>query len=226
MFILPDLPYPADALAPVMSADTLHTHHDKHHRAYVDKTNKLAAEAGMAGRTLEQVVRDTAGRGAKELYNQAAQAWNHAFLWQSLRPPGGAPATDGLARAIQAFGGGDVLGDALIEAGTKHFGSGWLWLTTDGRTLKVVTTHDAGNTLTTDGQFPLLVCDLWEHAYYLDHKNDREGFLGAWFESLANWDFAGRQFAAAETGTGGFVYPAPTSDERRPESAGIEHKTA
>jgi len=212
MFALPELPYAYDALAPLISRETLHTHHDKHHRTYVDKTNDLATKAGLAGRPLEEVVREAHKRGDKTLFNNAAQAWNHAFFWESMRPAGGTAPGGELARLIQDFGGQQALNDAFVEEGFGHFASGWVWLVTGSDGLKVISTHDAEDTLIREGLFPLLVCDVWEHAYYLDYKNDRKAFLERWFESLANWDFAAAQLAAADGSGAGFRYPAPQAD--------------
>jgi Fe-Mn family superoxide dismutase len=220
MFVLPKLPYDYDALEPTLSADTLRTHHDKHHKAYVDKTNALAAQAGLAGRTLEDVVREASRRGDKKLFNNAAQAWNHAFFWLCMTPQAAAP-PGALRSAIEkAFGGFEAFKDAFVEEGANHFGSGWAWLVTSSEGLKVISTHDADDTLVKDGLFPLLVCDLWEHAYYLDYKNDRKGFLKAWLDEAANWAFAERQRAASEGQGDGFRYPAPSAGDvaERPEA--------
>jgi Fe-Mn family superoxide dismutase len=212
MFILPKLAYDYSALEPTMSADTLHTHHDKHHKAYVEKTNELAQKAGLDGRALEDVVREAQRKGDAKLFHNAAQAWNHAFFWRCMTPKAGA-ATGALKTAIdQAFGGLDAFKDAFVEEGVNHFGSGWVWLAASSEGLKVVSTHDADDTLIKDGLFPLLVCDLWEHAYYLDYKNDRKAFLKRWLDEVANWDFAERQLAAsngpiAGKGGDGFRYP-------------------
>ena len=209
MFVLPDLPYAYDALAPLISSDTLHTHHDKHHKAYVDKTNALVAAAGLGGLTLEAVVRDAHRRGDKTLFNNAAQAWNHAFMWSSMRPLGGSDPTGDLDQAIQRFGGLPALKSAVVEQGVGHFGSGWVWIVTGHEGLQVLTTHDADDMLVGEGRLPLVVCDLWEHAYYLDYKNDRKSFLERWFDSLANWDFASAQLAASGGLGDGFRNAAP-----------------
>ena len=207
MFILPKLPYDYAALEPVMSADTLHTHHDKHHKAYVDKTNELAQKAGLDGRSLEDVVREAQRKGDIKLFHNAAQAWNHAFFWQCMTPDKAA-AAGALKTAIeQAFGGLDALKAAFIAEGAGHFASGWVWLAATSEGLKVISTHDADDTLIKDGFFPLLVCDLWEHAYYLDYKNDRKAFLKRWLDEVANWDFAERQLAASNGQGDGFCYP-------------------
>jgi Fe-Mn family superoxide dismutase len=220
MFILPKLPYDAAALEPTLSADTLHTHHDKHHRTYVEKTNELAGKAGLDGRPLEDVVREAQRKGDLKLFHNAAQAWNHAFFWQCMTPRKATP-SGALKSAIdQAFGGLDAFQDAFVEEGFNHFGSGWVWLVTGSDGLKVISTHDADDTLIKDGLFPLLVCDLWEHAYYLDYKNDRKAFLQRWLDEVANFAFAGRQLAASEGQGEGFRYPAPgAGDPREPERA-------
>ena len=216
MFILPKLPYAYDALEPAMSADTLHTHHDKHHRTYVEKTNELAKEAGLDLRPLEDVVRESNRKGDGKLFHNAAQAWNHAFFWQCMTAKAAAP-SGALKQAIEkAFGTLDDFKDAFVTEGAEHFGSGWVWLAAGSEGPMVISTHDADDTLIRDGLFPLLVCDLWEHAYYLDYKNDRKAFLEAWIDKLANWDFAEAQLAASEGKGDGFRYPAPkASDERR-----------
>jgi superoxide dismutase, Fe-Mn family len=208
MLRLPDLPYAEDALQPVMSADTLRTHHGKHHQTYIDETNALAAEAGLADRALEEIVREARRRKNTKLFNNAAQAWNHAFYWNSMRPPGGAAPSGALAQAIQAFSGGETLAIAFVTAGTSQFGSGWVWLVAQGDALKILTTHDAEEPFERDDAVPLLVCDLWEHAYYLDHKNERKAFLARWIATLANWEFAAEQLAAASGEGAKYRFPA------------------
>ena len=140
MFVLPNLTYAYAALEPVLSADTLHTHHDKHHRTYVKKTNELAAQAGLAGRTLEEVVREAHAKGDKTLFNNAAQAWNHAFFWNSMTPQKAQPSGKLPAAIVQAFGNVDAFKDAFVEEGAAHFGSGWVWLVTGAEGLKVTST--------------------------------------------------------------------------------------
>jgi len=213
MYVLPELPYAYDALAPLISRETLHTHHDKHHKTYVEKTSELAAMAGLAGRPLEEVVREAHRRGDGALFDNAAQAWNHAFFWRSMRPAGGADPSGDLAEAVKRFGGLQALKDAFVEEGFGHFASGWVWIVTGGRGLKVISTHDAEDTLVREGLFPLLVCDLWEHAYYLDYKNDRKTYLQRWLDQVANLAFAEQQLNAANGQGDAFRYPAPTADE-------------
>lgn len=210
MFILPDLPYRPDALSPTISAETLRFHHGKHHKTYVETLNQLLDEAGESADSLEDVVRDAAGDAKKtRLLNNAAQAWNHGFFWNAMTPQAGKPDGD-LAQAIDAaFGDLPTLRTSFVKAGAEHFGSGWVWLVADGDRVRIVTTHDAANMLTTEGVVPLTVCDLWEHAYYLDHQNDRKGFLEAWFDGLVNWELAASQFAAAGGRGPAWTYPAP-----------------
>lgn len=214
MYVLPDLPYAPDALTPFVSADTMRTHHGKHHKTYVEKTNDLAAKAGLAGKPLEEVVREAHKRGDKTLFNNAAQAWNHAFFWRSMRSAGGDAPSAELLRAInESFDGIDGLKHAFVEEGAGHFASGWVWIVMGSKGLEVISTHDADDTLVREGLFPLLVCDLWEHAYYLDYKNDRKAFLERWFDNVANWDFAAEQLAAADGKGEAFSYPPPEADK-------------
>ena len=206
MFILPDLPYSAGSLEPVLSAETLNTHHGKHHKKYVDTLNELLDKAGEKPDSLEAVI---AAHPSGKIFNNAAQSWNHGFFWESMTSDRSEPAGD-LAAAIEAYGGLDKLKEDFVAEGVGHFASGWVWITAgkDGA-LKVISTHDAANALSADADTPLIVCDLWEHAYYLDHKQDRKGFLEAWFDTLANWSFAAEQLAAAKSGAEGWRYPAP-----------------
>ena len=181
---LPRLPYPHDALEPFISARTLEIHHGKHHRAYVDKTNALA---GASGESLEQIIARAAGDPAKKvLLNNAAQAWNHAFYWRSLRPEGGRAPRE-LAKWTEA----------LKSAALGHFGSGWAWLVREGPDLKVVTTSNADTPLV-HGQVPLLAIDVWEHAYYLDYQERRAEHVAAVVDRLLDWDFAAANLRRAD----------------------------
>jgi superoxide dismutase, Fe-Mn family len=190
-FTLPPLPYAEDALAPVISAETLHLHHGAHHRAYVDKLNELLDGKSTADKSLLEVVLWSAGAESRRpIFNNAAQAWNHAFYWESLRAPGnGGPQGELAASIDRSFSGLTALKKALLEAAVAHFGSGWAWLVLDKRKLKVVTTHDAGTPVIA-GQHPLLAIDLWEHAYYVDYRNKRPDHVTAVVDRLLNWDFA------------------------------------
>jgi superoxide dismutase, Fe-Mn family len=206
MFSLPDLPFGYDALQPTMSSDTLHLHHDKHHKKYVDTVNQLLA--GKPASSLEDVIKDAHKNGDKKLFNNAAQAWNHAFFWNCLTPDKGEPSGDLLAAINRDFGGVQALRDQFIKEGETHFASGWAWLIDNNGKLEVISTHDADTTVVRPGVRPLLVCDVWEHAYYLDTKNDRKAFLEGFFDKLANWSFAGERLASQQPWT----YPAQVAE--------------
>ncbi len=190
-FQLPPLPYAADALSPQISELTLVTHHGKHHKAYLDKVNKAIAGTPKENWSLERLVREA----SDSLFNHAAQAWNHEFYWHSMRPAGGSRPSAALAKALgRDFGSIEAFTSEFSKAAGAHFGSGWAWLVAaaDGK-LAVLTTHDAGTPLK-DGALPLLTCDLWEHAWYLDRQQDKAAYVKAFFE-LANWDFAAENLA-------------------------------
>jgi Fe-Mn family superoxide dismutase len=210
MIKLPDLPFSPEALEPSMSAATLRTHHDKHHAAYVKKTNGLLNERqDEKPSSLEAVVRLAAKQKDQKLFNNAAQAWNHGFFWQSLTPDAGQGPSGAISRALERkFGSLDAFAEQFAAQGEGHFGSGWLWLVADvegGFELKDM--HDA-HTPIADGQAtPLLTCDLWEHAYYLDYKNERRRYLETFYTKLANWRFAEAQYDAARSGASGWTYP-------------------
>jgi Fe-Mn family superoxide dismutase len=210
MFVLPDLPYAYDALAPVISDQTMRLHHDKHHATYVKTTNELLDKAGKSAASLEAVIEDSAKASERKLFNNAAQAWNHAFFWAAMSPERVQP-KDALKAAIdKTFGDLAALKTAFVTAGADQFGSGWAWLVSDAEgALRVLSTHDADDFVSLSKLTPLIVCDVWEHAYYLDHKNDRKAYLEAWFDALPNWRFAGSQFAAATGQREAWRYPAP-----------------
>ena len=202
-FPLPPLPYAEDALAPVISAETLRLHHGKHHKKYVDTMNQLLEKEALQAASLEEVVRAAKGK----LFNNAAQAWNHAFFFESMAPDSTTPPAP-LQDAIDSrFGNLGMLKDLFVAEGAAHFGSGWVWLIASKGKLEVVSTHDAEQPWLGTNATPLLVCDLWEHAYYLDYKNERDRYLRAWFDQLANWDFAAAQHTAALRGSAGYRYP-------------------
>ena len=191
MFILPELPYGYDALSPTLSAETLRVHHDKHHKAYVEKTNSLAQKAGLEGRSLEDVVREAKRRGDQGLFNNAAQAWNHEFYWNSLSPKKLRPSA-ALARRIDSdFGSQERFADQLAKAAADQFGSGWAWLIEDAGKLAIATTSNA-DTPMARGKRCLLTIDVWEHAYYVDYRNQRERYLSGVIGERLNWEFAER----------------------------------
>jgi Fe-Mn family superoxide dismutase len=189
--VLPSLPYANDALEPVISANTIGFHFGKHHRAYIDNLNKLVAGTEFADLSLEKIIAGTAGKADKTaIFNNAAQAWNHAFYWRSLRPKGGGEPPAGLGQRIEAsFGTLDACKKELAAAATTQFGSGWAWLVLDGNKLKVVKTGNADVPMT-NGMKPLVTIDAWEHAYYLDYQNRRADYVNAVLDRLVNWDFA------------------------------------
>jgi superoxide dismutase, Fe-Mn family len=192
-FRLPDLPYSRDALGEFMSAETLEFHHGKHHRAYVDKTNKLLEEKGGEGGSLIEVIRRARERGDKTLFNNSAQLWNHSFFWQCLAPADGQRPTGQLAAMIEdAFGGTDALLAKLKEEAVAHFSNGWAWLVLDRDALKVTSLHDADTPVVRDGMKPLLTLDVWEHAYYIDYRNERPKFAEKVLGNIVNWEFVAR----------------------------------
>jgi Fe-Mn family superoxide dismutase len=187
---LPDLPYAKDALAPVISANTIEFHYGKHHRAYVDNLNKLIAGTPFEKESLEAIIQKTAGDATKAgIFNNAAQIWNHSFYWQCLKPGGGGAPMGAIAAKINAaWGSYDKCVEELKTAGTTQFGSGWAWLVLDNGQLKTVKTANA-DTPIAHGLKPLLTLDVWEHAYYLDYQNRRPDYLAAVIDKLINWDF-------------------------------------
>jgi len=191
-FTLPKLPYEESALEPVISSRTLSFHYGKHHAGYVAKLNELVEGTPFAGRPLDEVVRRSAkDPKAKLIFNNAAQAWNHAFYWLSMRPMGGGIPGGLLESAIKRdFGGLVEFHTAFAKAAAGEFGSGWAWLVADkDGVLKIATTDDA-DTPIVRGEKPLLAIDVWEHAYYLDYQNRRPDYISAWLDKLVNWEFA------------------------------------
>jgi Fe-Mn family superoxide dismutase len=188
-FTLPELPYPKDALAPHISAETLDFHHGKHHQAYVTKLNELvAADPSLAGKSLEDLIRTTSGG----VFNQAAQVWNHTFYWHSMKPGGGGEPTGAVADGIKkAFGSFADFKTKFSAAAVGQFGSGWAWLVKNGSgALEIVATSNAGCPLT-ENKTPILTCDVWEHAYYIDYRNARPKYVETWW-NLVNWDHANK----------------------------------
>jgi superoxide dismutase, Fe-Mn family len=189
--VQPPLPYGETALAPVISATTLAYHYGKHHRAYVETVNKLIVGAAFAEMPLERIVRSSAGDVAyAAIFNSAAQAWNHAFYWQSLRPNGGGGPPVALKVLMEeSFGGVEQCKKELSSIAVGQFGSGWAWLVQDKGKLKVIKTSNA-HTPIEQGLNPLLTIDVWEHAYYLDYQNRRADYVDAVLSKLINWEFA------------------------------------
>ncbi|MBW7934806.1 MAG: superoxide dismutase [Gemmatimonadaceae bacterium] len=187
---LPPLPFAKDALEPHMSARTLEFHHGKHHKAYVDKANAAIAGTPLEGASLEEIVKTAKSKGDKGLFNNAAQAWNHTFFWNSLSPEKTGP--EGRLKDLvdSAFGGLAKFSEAFKAEATGHFGSGWAWLCQDGDGLRIISTHDADSALVHEGLNPLLTLDVWEHAYYLDYQNARPDFVDVFLTNTINWSFA------------------------------------
>jgi superoxide dismutase, Fe-Mn family len=196
---LPDLPYAKDALAPHISAKTLEFHHDKHHAAYVNNANKMIAGTDLADRSLEEILRAAAASPEKKgLFNNAAQIWNHTFLWHSMSPKGGGKPSGAIAERIQQdFGGYDAFAEKFSGAAVGQFGSGWAWLVLDGGKLKVEATANADTPLV-HGRTALITCDVWEHAYYLDYQNRRPDYVKTFLEKLVNWNFANTNLKGAK----------------------------
>jgi len=189
-FQLPDLPYAKDALSPHISAETLEFHWGKHHRAYVNKTNELLEQqSDLNGATLAQVVREAQRSGHGKLFNNSAQLWNHSFFWQCLSPETQQPSGK-LAHLIDdGFGNAETMLKQLHEEAVNHFSNGWAWLVLDRGSLRITSLHDADTPLVHDGMVPLFTLDVWEHAYYIDYRNERPKFALAVLSNIVNWDF-------------------------------------
>jgi superoxide dismutase, Fe-Mn family len=184
-FELPPLPYAEDALAPIISAETISFHHGKHHKKYVDTLNQLLEQGQVQGRTLEEIVRSSTGK----VFNNAAQAWNHDFYWHSLSPRATEP-SPALRKALEKdFGSHQAFVDKLAAAANGQFGSGWAWLVRKDGRLEVMATPNA-ETPMAQGTRCLLTLDVWEHAYYIDYRNQREKYVQALIEKRLNWEFA------------------------------------
>jgi Fe-Mn family superoxide dismutase len=188
---LPPLPYEKNALEPHISSETLDYHHDKHHQAYVTKLNELIAGTEFEETPLDDIVK----KSTDGVFNQSAQTWNHTFFWNCMSPTGGGEPAGELAKAIErTFGSFQQFKEQFANAAATQFGSGWAWLVknADGN-LAVYSTSNAGNPMT-EGKTPLLTCDVWEHAYYIDYRNLRPKFVEA-FWNVVNWDFVAQNFA-------------------------------
>lgn len=185
-FNVPPLPYSKDALAPAMGQETLEFHYEKHHKGYMTKLKAAIEGKPEAQKSLEEVVKTSSGG----VFNNAAQVWNHTFFWSSMKPNGGGQASGDFKDLVERdLGGWDKFKEELKQKALGQFGSGWAWVVLDGGKGKIVTTPNAETPLTTAAT-PLITLDVWEHAYYLDHRNDRGKFIDVWLEKLANWDFA------------------------------------
>lgn len=179
---LPPLPYGENVLSPHISKKTVEFHYEKHHRGYVDKLNELIKDTELEGMPLEQIILLTLNNPTSDVFNNAAQAWNHAFYWQCMNPKGSRKPQGEL---VDKIGNLKEFKEQFIEAAGKQFGSGWIWLVDCGDTVDIITTSNA---LIPSGKL-LLVCDLWEHAYYLDWQNERKKYVEAFLNHLLDWDF-------------------------------------
>ncbi|MCL6682730.1 superoxide dismutase [Sphingomonas alba] len=192
-FQLPELPFDRNALDPVMSGETLDYHHGKHHKAYVDKLNGFLTEGKARETNLVEVVRQAHQSGDKKVFNNAAQIWNHSFFWQCLAPADGQQPTGKLKDLIaESFGGTDALLAKLKDESVNHFSNGWSWLVLNRGKLEVTSLHDADTPIVYDGMQPLLTLDLWEHAYYIDYRNERPRYAESVLGKIINWDFVAR----------------------------------
>ena len=188
-FQLPSLPFARDALQPVMSAETLDFHYGKHHKAYVDKVNAMLADKSEDMRLVE-VVRSAAEREDSGLFNNAAQIWNHSFFWQCLAPAQGQQPDGKLKELIeQGFGDAETMLQKLEEEAVNHFSNGWAWLVLNRGQLEITSLHDADTPLVHEGMVPLFTLDVWEHAYYIDYRNERPKFVSSVLKNIVNWHF-------------------------------------
>ena len=189
-FALPPLPYAEDALEPHYSARTISFHHGKHHQAYVTNLNKLIDGTELAGKSLEELIKYSAGDAAKAgIFNNAAQVWNHTFFWHGMKAGGGGKPGGAVTKALDAaFGSYEKFAEAFKAAAVGRFGSGWGWLVKDGKELRIISTSNADTPLA-QGLKAVLTVDVWEHAYYLDYQNRRPDFVQAFLDHLVNWDF-------------------------------------
>lgn len=196
---LSKLPYDYNALEPHVSAQTLEYHYGKHHKGYVDKLNKLIDGTAFEGLGLEDIIVSARKKAEVGILNNAAQAWNHAFLWESMSP-NGASKPDGQIKEMIEDEFGDLEGfkERFKKAALSQFGSGWAWLVKDGSKLRILTTGNADSPIGTD-MTPLLTLDVWEHAYYLDYRNDRERYIEAFLNELINWKFAASNLLAGRS---------------------------
>lgn len=208
-FALPPLPYGVGELEPLLSEEALLVHHGKHHARYVETLNRLMAEQHIAPDSLEAILRAAHAASARALFNNAAQAWNHAIFWESMTPLASCPGRR-LARAIaRTFGSLEALRERFIAEGAGHFGSGWVWIVARGDELMMVSTHDAATPIVDEHVTPLLACDVWEHAYYIDYRQNRASWLATWWDKLANWKLADNQYGAALGEGAAWNFPAP-----------------
>src|SRR6476660_5892354 len=213
-FELPPLPYDMSSFGDTISAETLEFHWGKHHRAYVTKTNELIGDLSkLSGAALTDVVKEAKSSGNAKLFNNSAQLWNHSFYWQCLAPSEGQKPSGRLAQLIQdGFGGEEQLLQKLQEEAVNHFSNGWAWLVLDRGILRVTSLHDADTPIVHEGMVPLFTLDVWEHAYYIDYRNERPRFASSVLSNIVNWDFV-----ALNLDGQGFERANQGEDARSPE---------
>ncbi|MDJ0722442.1 MAG: superoxide dismutase [Desulfobacterales bacterium] len=197
---LPPLPYANDALEPHLSRETIQFHYDRHHRAYVERANRLLADSSLAKQPIEAIMRETYQADSRlqtARFNNAAQAYNHAFYWSSMAPDGGGPPAEFMQRWIDdSFGSYQGFKQAFVDAARGHFASGWIWLVLSEGRLEIMATTNAQNPIVL-GKLPLLTLDVWEHAYYLDYRHRRDEYVQAFLDHLVNWNFAAANLGEA-----------------------------
>ena len=191
---LPKLDYANEALAPIMSAETLDLHHGKHHQTYITNLNNFIKDTNMANMSLEEIISESSKDKSKAgIFNNASQHWNHIMFWKCMKPNGGGAMPEKLKKRIESdFGSADEFKKQFIQAGITQFGSGWCWLSINNGKLVVSKTPNAENTLIQNMK-PILGCDVWEHSYYVDYKNRRPEYLENFYEKLINWEFVESQ---------------------------------
>ena len=198
--VLEPLPYKMDALKPYISDKTMRVHYGKHYAGYVDKANRFIKGGGFEGKTADEIIVLTAGKKKyTAIFNNVAQAWNHAFFFKCLKPDGGTISGELADRIIKSFGSIDTFKQEFLKAANSRFGSGWAWLVLDGEELKIVTTANA-DTPIAHGLKPIFTVDVWEHAYYLDYQNRRADYVENVLNHLADWDFVASRLKSAKKG--------------------------
>ena len=222
-FKLPDLPYSKDALAPHISAETMEFHYGKHHAAYVKKTNGfIEDDRSLQGKSLSEVIRSAKMEGDSKLFNNSAQIWNHSFFWQCLAPAEGQKPEGRLQRMIEeSFGDSQTMLEKLEQEAVNHFSNGWAWLVLDRDSLKVTSLHDADTPLVHEGMQPLFTLDVWEHAYYIDYRNERPKFVSQVLSNIINWEFVAQNLDGGGDSRADQEWSdeSETAEQRVPEEA-------
>jgi Fe-Mn family superoxide dismutase len=193
-FKLPDLPYPMDGFKELLSTETFVYHHGKHHNTYVVNLNKIISDTGSyLNKSLEEIIIESYNKKDMPAFNNAAQVWNHTFLWNSMSPNGGGKPQGTILKLIEeSFGSYESFVEQFRTAALGQFGSGWVWLVLKDKKLEILKTANA-ETPITQGLKPLLTCDVWEHAYYIDYRNKRLDYVNTFINNLINWDFVSQK---------------------------------